>query len=54
MGIKRIFHQPQYSPEKLRSIADEIGAEVVVCDPLSHDIEQEIRKVVDLISCGDE
>jgi zinc transport system substrate-binding protein len=54
MGIKRIFHQPQYSPDKLRSIAREIGAEVVVCNPLSHDIELEIRKVVDLISRSNE
>ena len=54
LGIKRIFHQPQYSPAKLRSIADEIGAEVVVCDPLSRDIEKEITKVVKLISEGDE
>lgn len=54
LNIKRIFHQPQYSPNKLRSIAEEIGAEVVVCDPLSRDIEAEIRKVVDLISRGNE
>lgn len=54
LGIKRIFHQPQYSPDKLRSIADEIGAEVVVCDPLSRNIEREIYKVVKLISQGDE
>ena len=54
MGIKRIFHQPQYSPDKLRSIADEIGAEVVVCDPLSRNIEREIYKVVKLISEGNE
>ena len=54
LSIKRIFHQPQYSPAKLRSIADEIGAEVIVCDPLSRDIEQEIREVVNLISEGNE
>ena len=54
LGIKRIFHQPQYSPDKLRSIADEIDAEVIVCDPLSRNIEREIYKVVKLISEGNE
>lgn len=54
MGIKRIFHQPQYSPDKLRSIAEEIGAEIVVCDPLSRDIEAEINKVVELITRSNE
>ena len=54
MGIKRIFHQPQYSPDKLRSIAEEIDAEIVVCDPLSRDIEAEINKVVELITRSNE
>ena len=54
MGIKRIFHQPQYSPDKLRSIAEEISAEIVVCDPLSRDIEAEINKVVELITRSNE
>ncbi len=50
MGIKRIFHQPQYSADKLRSIASELGVEIVVTDPLALDIEAEIRRVVDLIA----
>lgn len=54
MGIKRIFHQPQYSPDKLSSIAEEIDAEIIECDPLSQDIEAEIRKVVELISQSNE
>ena len=54
LSIKRIFHQPQYSPDKLRSIAEEIGAEVIVCDPLSRNIEAEIRRVVEIISRDDE
>lgn len=54
LDIKRIFHQPQYSPDKLRSIAQEIGSEVVMCDPLSRNIEREIRKVVEIISRGNE
>ena len=54
MGIRTIFHQPQYSASKLRSIADELNAEIVVTDPLSFDIESEIRRVVDLISKDNE
>ena len=54
MGIRTIFHQPQYSASKLRSIADELNAEIVVTDPLSFDIEAEIRRVVDLISKDNE
>ena len=49
MGIKQIFHQPQYSPEKLRSIAEEIDAEIIMCDPLAKDIEHEIRHIIDQI-----
>ena len=54
MGIRTIFHQPQYSASKLRSIADELNAEIVVTDPLSYDIESEIRRVVDLIAKDNE
>lgn len=54
MGIKRIFHQPQYSPDKLQSIAEEIGAEVVMCNPLSENIELEIRNVVEQIARSNE
>lgn len=54
MGIRTIFHQPQYSAGKLRSIADELNAEIVVTDPLSFDIEAEIRRVVDLIAKDNE
>lgn len=54
MGIRTIFHQPQYSASKLRSIADELNAEIAVTDPLSFDIEAEIRRVVDLIAKDNE
>lgn len=50
MGVRAIFHQPQYSADKLRSVAEELGAEVTMTDPLSLDIESEIRRVVDIIS----
>jgi zinc transport system substrate-binding protein len=48
-GVKAIFRQPQYSEDKVRSIADECGAEIVVTDPLCDDILAEIRRVTDLI-----
>ena len=54
MGIRTIFHQPQYSASKIGSIADELNAEIVVTDPLSFDIESEIRRVVDLLSKDNE
>ena len=54
MGIRTIFHQPQYSASKIRSIADELNAQIVVTDPLSFDIETEIRRVVDLIAKDNE
>ena len=54
LGIKQIFHQPQYSADKLRSIATELGAEVVVTDPLALDIEAEIRRIIDLIAKDNE
>ena len=50
MGVRAIFHQPQYSADKLRSVAEELDAEVIMTDPLSLDIESEIRRVVDIIS----
>lgn len=50
MGVRAIFHQPQYSADKLRSVAEELDAEVIMTDPLSFDIESEIRRVVDIIS----
>jgi zinc transport system substrate-binding protein len=54
LGIKTIFHQPQYSEDKLRSIANELGAEIVITDPLAIDIENEIRRVVNIITESNE
>jgi zinc transport system substrate-binding protein len=36
-GIKRIFVQKEYDTKNARAIADEIGAEVIVIDPLAED-----------------
>lgn len=54
LNINVIFHQPQYNADKVCSIADEIGAEVVVTDPLAADIFAEIERVTEIICKGDE
>lgn len=49
-GIKTIFHQPQYSPDKLATIAAECGANVVMIDPLADDILAEIERLTTILS----
>lgn len=49
-GVKTIFHQPQYSPDKLATIAAECGAEVVMIDPLADDILAEIERLTTILS----
>jgi zinc transport system substrate-binding protein len=39
-----IFAQPQFSKRSAKLIADEIGARVVVVDPLAHDWEANLRQ----------
>lgn len=51
LDIDVIFHQPQYNADKVSAIADEIGASVVVTDPLAEDIIAEIERVTNII-CG--
>ena len=48
-NIGVILLQPQYSIDKVRPIAQAAGAEVVIADPLSEDIEGEIRRITDII-----
>jgi zinc transport system substrate-binding protein len=50
-NITAIFHQPQYSADKVRSIANETEAAIIQCDPLAKDILAEIRRITDII-CG--
>lgn len=49
-GVEVIFHQPQYSPDKLTTIASECGAEVVMIDPLADDILAEIERLTTILS----
>lgn len=52
-GIDVIFHQPQYNADKLRTIANESGARIEMCDPLADDILAEIELLTAKI-CGDD
>ena len=53
-NISKLLIQPQYSKDKLRALATECGAEIVVIDPLSEDIIAEIERVTNLICGGNE
>lgn len=53
-NISTIFYQPQYSEDKLRSIADQANVDIVVSDPLSEDIMAEIERITTLICKDDE
>lgn len=48
-NIKTIFRQPQYSEEKVRAIANDAGSKIIVTDPLSEDILNEIERVTGII-----
>ena len=54
MGIKTIFHQPQYSADKVSAIAEEIDADIVQTDPLAEDIISEIERVTEIICTNNE
>jgi zinc transport system substrate-binding protein len=48
-NIHYIFIQPQYSADKVKPLAKECGAEIVVTNPLASDILSEIERVTELI-----
>lgn len=52
--IHTILIQPQYSTDKVATIARECQAEVVVTNPLAEDILLEIQRVTDIICSNDE
>ena len=47
--IKVIFVQPQFSQKTARIIAHEIGAKLIIIDPLAEDWEQNLRHVAEEI-----
>ena len=44
-GVKIVFIQNEFSPEQVKTFAQEIGASVEVINPLSYDFIEEINKV---------
>ena len=54
MDIDVIFHQPQYSADKVSAIASEIDAEVLETDPLAEDILSEIERITTIICRNNE
>ena len=53
-GIDVILYQPQYSIDKVTTIANEIGAQAVMTNPLAVDIIAEIERVTDIICRSNE
>lgn len=45
-GVKTVFIQNEFSPEQVKTFAQEIGAKVVVINPLAYNFVEEIKKVV--------
>ena len=48
-NLKVIFVQKEYDVRNARTIANEIGAEVVIIDPLSEDWENATREIIELV-----
>jgi zinc transport system substrate-binding protein len=46
-NIEVIFAQPQFSTDSAQTIANEIGGEVILIDPLAEDWLSNMRKVAD-------
>ena len=54
LGTGVIFHQPQYSKDKVKAIADELNATIVETDPLAEDIISEIERITTIICSSNE
>lgn len=44
-GVKTVFIQNEFKPEQVKTFAQEIGASVVIINPLAYDFIEEIKKV---------
>lgn len=53
-NIRTILIQPQYSPDKVATIATECNAEIIETNPLADDILLEIQRVTDIMCEGHE
>jgi zinc transport system substrate-binding protein len=48
-NLKTIFVQKEYDSRNARAIANEIGAEIIIIDPLSKDWENAMREIIELV-----
>lgn len=48
-GVKSVFVQAEFNPDLVKGFASEIGAEVIVINPLAYEWGTEIMKIVDAI-----
>ena len=48
-NLKAIFVQKEFDVKNAKAIADEIGANVVIIDPLSEDWENAVREIIELV-----
>ncbi len=51
-GARTLFVQPQFSPESVRALADEIGADVEPLDPLAYEWDTNLRHVARRFAAG--
>jgi len=51
-GVQIVFVQPQFDPTAARLVASEIGATIVVLDPLARDWPGNMRTVADALAKG--
>jgi len=50
LGVDRLFVQPQFSPQRARTIARSLGVEVVEIDPLDPDTPGMLRRLASLLA----
>jgi zinc transport system substrate-binding protein len=48
-GLRAVFVQPQFPDTLARTVADQLGAAVVVLDPLAHEYPANLRRMADLL-----
>jgi zinc transport system substrate-binding protein len=44
-GIRVVFVQPQFSPKAAQTIAESLGGQIALADPLAHDWAENLRQV---------
>jgi zinc transport system substrate-binding protein len=49
-GIRVIFTEPQFNPASAEQVAQAIGGQVVVVDPLASDYFETLQRIADVIA----